>query len=502
MNPSPASDAAAYNRRNYLNSPATGLRSWLTTRDHKRIVVMFLVATTIAFALGGFFALLIRLELLTPGPTIMDAMTYNRLFTLHGVVMIFLFMIPAIPSGFGNFLVPIMLGAKDVAFPRINLLSFYLYVLGAAVALYGMVHGGADTGWTFYAPYSTTTVTMVDLRDGGHPDPRDAGDRDDGSPRRGRARLQDPDLRPGAGRRPGAVPALLLVLLAPRRLHHYPPGDGGDLRGGLRVLAQEHLRLQGGGLLLARHRLRRLLHVGSPPLHVGPVADDGRHLRGPLDVRGDLHGREGVQLDGDAVPRLDRVPHPVRLLRGVPVLPRLRGHDRHRARDDVARRPLAGHLLRRRALPLHHGRRDADGVPRRASLLAAEDHRPDVLGGVGARRRGDGGARLQLHLHPAVPARERRDAAPLLLVPGALLGAERRLDGGRVGPRHRALHRPRLPPRGDPLGPDRGPEPLGLARLRVGHALAAAPRELRDDSGLHARAARVPRGGRPPTRHR
>src|SRR6266542_2730189 len=136
MNPSPASDAAAYNRRNYLNSPATGLRSWLTTRDHKRIVVMFLVATTIAFALGGFFALLIRLELLTPGPTIMDAMTYNRLFTLHGVVMIFLFMIPAIPSGFGNFLVPIMLGAKDVAFPRINLLSFYLYVLGAAVALF------------------------------------------------------------------------------------------------------------------------------------------------------------------------------------------------------------------------------------------------------------------------------------------------------------------------------------------------------------------------------
>src|SRR6266542_1876653 len=161
MNPSPASDAAAYNRRNYLNSPATGLRSWLTTRDHKRIVVMFLVATTIAFALGGFFALLIRLELLTLGPTIMDAMTYNRLFTLHGVVMIFLFMIPAIPSGFGNFLLPIMLGAQDVAFPKLNLLSFYLYVAGAVVALAGMLYGGADTGWTFYTPYSTTTVTKV-----------------------------------------------------------------------------------------------------------------------------------------------------------------------------------------------------------------------------------------------------------------------------------------------------------------------------------------------------
>jgi cytochrome c oxidase subunit 1 len=160
MNPYLASDAG-YNPVNYLNSPATGVASWLNTRDHKRIGVMFLVSTTIAFALGGFFALLIRLELLTPGPTVMDAMTYNRLFTLHGVVMIFLFMIPAIPSGFGNFLLPIMLGAKDVAFPRLNLLSFYLYLVGAAFALYGMIYGGADTGWTFYAPYSTTTVTSV-----------------------------------------------------------------------------------------------------------------------------------------------------------------------------------------------------------------------------------------------------------------------------------------------------------------------------------------------------
>jgi cytochrome c oxidase subunit 1 len=161
MTPSPATSEPVFARPNYLDSPATGLKSWLTTRDHKRIGVMFLVATTVAFAIGGFFALLIRLELLTPGPTIMDAMTYNRVFTLHGVVMIFLFMIPAIPSGFGNFLVPIMVGAKDVAFPRLNLLSFYLYLLGAVIALVGMVLGGADTGWTFYTPYSTTTTTKV-----------------------------------------------------------------------------------------------------------------------------------------------------------------------------------------------------------------------------------------------------------------------------------------------------------------------------------------------------
>jgi cytochrome c oxidase subunit I len=158
--PPPPASAPGYNPRNYLNAEA-GILSWLLTRDHKRIGVMYFVLTSLAFATGGFFALLIRLELLTPGPTVMDAQTYNRVFTLHGVVMIFLFMIPAIPGVFGNFFMPIMLGARDVAFPKLNLLSVYLYLAGAVIALYGMVHGGADTGWTFYTPYSTTTVTKV-----------------------------------------------------------------------------------------------------------------------------------------------------------------------------------------------------------------------------------------------------------------------------------------------------------------------------------------------------
>ncbi len=158
--PPPGELVPAYNTRNYLNAES-GILSWLLTRDHKRIGIMYLVATTVSFFLGGVFAMLIRIELLTPGPTIMSAMTYNRMFTLHGVVMIFLFMIPAIPGAFGNFFIPIMVGAKDVAFPKLNLLSFYLYLLGAAIALYGMIHGGADTGWTFYTPYSTTTVTKV-----------------------------------------------------------------------------------------------------------------------------------------------------------------------------------------------------------------------------------------------------------------------------------------------------------------------------------------------------
>jgi cytochrome c oxidase subunit 1 len=158
--PPSRADELPYNPRNYLNAEA-GIASWLLTRDHKRIALMYLVLTSVSFFLGGVFALLVRIELLTPGPTIMNAMTYNRMFTLHGVVMIFLFMIPAIPGIFGNFFLPLMIGARDVAFPKLNLLSVYLYLVGAAIALYGMVHGGADTGWTFYTPYSTTTVTKV-----------------------------------------------------------------------------------------------------------------------------------------------------------------------------------------------------------------------------------------------------------------------------------------------------------------------------------------------------
>ncbi|HVE87673.1 MAG TPA: cbb3-type cytochrome c oxidase subunit I [Myxococcales bacterium] len=139
----------------------TTIRAGLLTVDHKRIAILYLVSVLVGLFLGGMFAMAIRLELLTPGPTIMEALTYNRMFTLHGVTMIFLFMIPAIPSVFGNFFLPIMLGAKDVAFPKLNLLSWYLYILGAALALWAMIHGGADTGWTFYTPYSTTTPTKV-----------------------------------------------------------------------------------------------------------------------------------------------------------------------------------------------------------------------------------------------------------------------------------------------------------------------------------------------------
>ncbi len=147
---------------NYLNAER-GLRSWLLTVDHKRIGVMYLASILAAFLIGGVFAMLIRLELLTPGRTIMSAEAYNHVFTLHGVVMVFLFIIPSIPAALGNFALPLMLGAKDVAFPRLNLASYWIYVAGALLAIGAMVSGGVDTGWTFYTPYSSSTNSAVSM---------------------------------------------------------------------------------------------------------------------------------------------------------------------------------------------------------------------------------------------------------------------------------------------------------------------------------------------------
>jgi len=142
-------------REHYLNADY-GIRSWLLTVDHKRIALLYLASITLFFFLGGFFAVLIRLELLTPQGDMVQAETYNKLFTMHGIIMIIFFLIPAIPAVLGNFLVPLMVGAKDLAFPRINLLSWYIYILGGIISLTSIVVGGVDTGWTFYTPYSST----------------------------------------------------------------------------------------------------------------------------------------------------------------------------------------------------------------------------------------------------------------------------------------------------------------------------------------------------------
>ncbi len=138
-----------------------GILSWLCTLDHKRIGVMYLGCVLAAFLLGGSFALLVRAELWTPGPTLIDHDTYNQAFTVHGAVMVFLVIIPGIPAALGNIVLPLMLGAKDVAFPRLNLASWYLWVIGALCLVTSLITNAADTGWTFYTPYSTTTTTSV-----------------------------------------------------------------------------------------------------------------------------------------------------------------------------------------------------------------------------------------------------------------------------------------------------------------------------------------------------
>jgi len=143
-------------RDNYLNV-AYGFRSWLLTKDHKRIGILYAGAITFFFLIGGLFAVLIRLELLTPAGDLVQAETYNKLFTMHGVMMVFFFLLPSIPATLGNFLIPMMIGAKDLAFPRLNLLSWYIFVVGALFTIWAVVSGGVDTGWTFYTPYSTAS---------------------------------------------------------------------------------------------------------------------------------------------------------------------------------------------------------------------------------------------------------------------------------------------------------------------------------------------------------
>src|SRR6476469_1104166 len=145
---------SAVHNQSYLNAKV-GIRSWLLTTDHKRIALLYFAGITFFFAIGGTAATLIRLELITPQGDLGSADFYNRLFTMHGVIMVWFFLIPSIPNTLGNFIVPLMIGARDLAFPKLNLASWYLFMLGGFVTLYAVFVGGIDTGWTFYTPFST-----------------------------------------------------------------------------------------------------------------------------------------------------------------------------------------------------------------------------------------------------------------------------------------------------------------------------------------------------------
>ncbi len=281
----PEAHAAA--RPNYLNVDY-GWKSWLFTKDHKRIALLYLVSITFYFFVGGTFAVLMRIHLIDPQGALVQPETYNKLFTMHGIIMIFFFLIPSIPAVLGNFLVPMMIGAHDLAFPRLNLLSWYIFMAGGAFTMYSVIHGGVDTGWTFYTPFSSTyansqvipvalgvfitgfssiltglnfIVTIHKMR----------------APGMTWFRmplflwsiyatsiifvLGTPVLAitlflltlerlfrvgiftPGAGGRPPAVPALVLVLFASGGLHHDPASDGSDQRDRAVLFAEADLRL-------------------------------------------------------------------------------------------------------------------------------------------------------------------------------------------------------------------------------------------------------------------
>lgn len=140
---------------NYLNA-SYGVKSWLLTVDHKRIALLYLGTITLMFVVGGIAATMMRLNLIEPQGALVEPETYNKLFSTHGIVMVFFFLVPSIPVTFGNFLIPMMIGARDVAFPRLNLMSWYIFVTGCVIMLYVVATGGVDTGWTFYTPFSTT----------------------------------------------------------------------------------------------------------------------------------------------------------------------------------------------------------------------------------------------------------------------------------------------------------------------------------------------------------
>jgi len=147
---------------NYLNVDHS-IRSWLLTGDHKRIAVLYLIAVSFFFLLGGIAASLVRIELTSPNGVMLENETYNKMFTAHGIIMVFFFLIPAVPAILGNFVLPISIGARDLAFPRLNLASWYMYMVGGVFVLLSFLLGGVDTGWTFYTPYSSMANTQVSL---------------------------------------------------------------------------------------------------------------------------------------------------------------------------------------------------------------------------------------------------------------------------------------------------------------------------------------------------
>ncbi len=468
-----ATAAITAERENYLNQEY-GIKSWLLTVDHKRIALLYLLSITFFFFIGGFFALLIRLELLTPAGDLVQADTYNKLFTMHGQVMVFFFLIPSIPAVLGNFLVPLMIGAKDLAFPRINLLSWYLYIIAGALMLHCMLTGGVDTGWTFYTPFSTAfsntkvieaglaifisgfssiltglnfVVTIHRMR----------------APGMTWNRLPlfiwahyATSIIQLLGTPVIAVTLVLVVLERALHLGIFDPTRGGD------PLLFQHLfwfyshpavyimilpAMAVESEIIACFSRKRIFGYKA----VAPVEHWNRgagfpgvgapHVRGwNLALRStDLlrpqlpgcrpFGHQGLQLDGDDAQGFDHVLHAHAVcLRFYWAVHHGRPH-RIISGGVGNRRTRNRHLFRHRTFPLHHGGRRGDGVFGRNAFLVAENFRPDVSRSIGQ----DFGAhcfpRFQPDLLPAVYPRLPRDAPPLLAVSSGVPGVERAFHG-------------------------------------------------------------------------
>ncbi len=463
--------AATY-QEDYLQ--AYTLKSWLLTNDHKRIGLLYMASITFFFFVGGAAATVMRLELLTPqGDVLHSPDAYNRLFTMHGVVMIFFFLIPSIPAVMGNFLVPLMIGARDLAFPWLNLLSWYIYMIGGSIALYILIFGGIDTGWTFYTPFSTMfSNTMV------VPAATAVFITGFSSILTGLNFIVTIHTMRTTGMTWFRLPLLIwslyatslimvlgtpvlaiaVALVAVERLLHvgiFDPPLGGDpilfqhlfwfyshpavyimVLPGMGVISRDRsLFLPAADLRLPVHRVFEhgdrgagLSGVGTPHVRLGPV--DVRR-NGFLDLElpgGGSVGDQGIQLDGDDVQGVDPAGH-ADALRARVHRPfhagRAHGADAGHA---GGRRARARHVFRGGAFPLHHGGRRGDGLHGGHSLLVAQDERADVPGALGQALGAGGIRRLQLDVFSPVRAGLSGHAAALLRIPGGVSSAERDVD--------------------------------------------------------------------------
>ena len=505
-------------RHHYLNANYN-VWSWLLSTDHKRIAILYMISLTMFFFVGGAAAVLFRLELMTPRGDLVIAETYNKLFTLHGVIMVWFFLIPSVPTVLGNFLLPMMIGARDLAFPRLNLASWYLFVGGGMFTIWALLTGGVDTGWTFYTPYSSTyantrvMLTAVGVFVSGFS-----------------------TILTGLNfivtihtmRAPGmtwfrmplfvwahyanslvmvlatpvlAVTLLLIGLERVLGLGIFDPHLGGD------PLLFQHLFwfyshpavylmvLPAMGVVsevitcFARKPIFGYPFIAFSSLSIAVLGFlvwghhmfvSGQSVYAGTDVfvsehaGGDSLGGESVQLDGHLAQRHDLAGHSdaVRTRIHRPVYPRR--VDR-RVSGHAGRRPACSrHLLRRGPFPLHHGRRHRHGLPGGHSLLVAENDGPEVSRMVGPHFRRADLFRLQSDVLSTVLAGLPGHAAALSCLSRRVPGAQRHVDRGRIDSGNGLLDSPRLFAVVAAIRPGRRAESLERNRPRMANTFAAA----------------------------